>query len=691
MTLRRWSLLSLVPALALTAGCRSHPAGPPPAFPEAPTGVSTPAPAPAPFAVSGLDAEAALLELEDRRAFDPGTLLAASRSLEGSTRARAALAVARIGDERGEPILRTLLADGDPDVRSAAAFASGYLPESAASDLRPLLADPDPRVAASAARALGFTARPEAEEALVAALPAASTPEPRASLLRSLWRFSNAASEAAALPFAGDPEPRVRAAALYALSRKPQNGSLRALTAALAAEPDADTAAGAARALGVLGKAESLEPLAAALEKRTPVVINALVALGSVLEKSPGTALSEDRRARVVALSADANPNVAVSALALLRHFAASDREASRRLWSIALSGEGRRRQVALQSLAVALHAGASAALDAAAASPDAVLRAAAAEAAGALPASESRPWRERFATDRDVAVRLANLGGFKTAESVRDNRPIVNSALTDPDPGVRSAAVDALALLAEPALLPLFAEAAAKARADASPDVAISVIGACEKLPKDPAAAALVETIYRGGKTLPARLARKSLVTVFGRARADLPVPEYVTGRTRSEFAALAERARQPWQARVETAAGSFTVRLTGESAPLTVVNFVSLAERRYFDGVRIHRVVPNFVLQDGDPTGTGNGGPGYEIRDEINPLEYGRGAVGMALSGPDTGGSQWFATHSPQPHLNGLYTVFGQVIDGQSALERIGQGERILRVSVSVSGASR
>ncbi|MFN2632287.1 MAG: HEAT repeat domain-containing protein, partial [Thermoanaerobaculia bacterium] len=519
MTLRRWSLLSLVPALALAAGCRSHPAGPPPAFPEGPTAVSTPAPASS--ALSGLEAEAALLELEDRRAFDQGTMLAASRSLEGATRIRAALAVGRIGDDRGEPILRTLLADGDPDVRAAAAFASGYLPESAASDLRPLLGDPDPRVAAAAARALGFTARPEAEEALIAALPGAPSPEPRASLLRSLWRFSNAASEAAALPFAGDPEPRVRSAALYALSRKPQPGSLRALTAALAAEADTDAAAAAARALGVLGRAESLEPLGAALEKRSPVAINALVALGGVLDKAPGATLPVERRARVVALSTDANPNVAVAALALLRHFAAGDREASRRLWSIALSGEGRRRQVAVQSLAAALHGGASSALDAAAASPDPALRAAAAEAAGALPGSEGRPWRERFAADRDVAVRLANLGGMKTAESVRENRPLVNSALTDPDPGVRSAAVDALTLLADPALLPLFAEAAGKARADSSPDVAISVIGACEKLPKDPAAAALVETIYRGGRTLPARLARKSLVTVFGRTRA--------------------------------------------------------------------------------------------------------------------------------------------------------------------------
>ncbi|MEP6801426.1 MAG: peptidylprolyl isomerase [Acidobacteriota bacterium] len=687
MTLRRWSLLLSVPALALAAGCGSHPAGPPVSFPQPPSSARPPASAAS--SLSGREAEAALLELEDRRAFDAGTLLAASGSGESATRARTAIALGRIGDDRAEPILRTLLADPDPDVRAAAAFGSGYLPETAAADLRPLLGDSDARVAAAAARAIGFAARPDGEEALIAALPGAATPEPRASLLRSLWRYANGASEAAALPFAGDSDPRVRAAALYALSRKPQPGSVRTLTAALA--DDADTAAGAARALGVLGLAESVEPLGAALEKRTPVVINALVALGTILEKAKQPGLSPDRRARVLDLAADANPNVAVPALTLLRHFAAGDREASRRLWSVALSGEGRRRQAALLSLTATLQGGASTALDAAAASEDPSLRAAAAEAAASLPAAEARPWRERFAADREVAVRLANLGSLKTAEEVRAYRGLVNSALTDADPGVRSAAVDALGLLEDPALLPLFTEAVEKSASDASPDVTVSVIGACEKLTKDAGAAALVDTIYRRGRTLPARLARRTLVRTFHRPSAELPLPEYVTGKTRADYAALAARARQSWNARVETAAGAFTIRLAGDAAPLTVVNFVSLAEKRYFDGVRIHRVVPNFVLQDGDPTGTGNGGPGYEIRDEISPLEYGRGAVGMALSGPDTGGSQWFATHSPQPHLNGLYTVFGQIVEGQSTLERIGQGERILRVSVSFSGAAR
>jgi cyclophilin family peptidyl-prolyl cis-trans isomerase len=243
---------------------------------------------------------------------------------------------------------------------------------------------------------------------------------------------------------------------------------------------------------------------------------------------------------------------------------------------------------------------------------------------------------------------------------------------------------VDALGLLSDASILPLVSDALTRSQADSTADVAISVIGVCEKLRTDPAARAIVESAYHQSKTLVARLARRSLIQSFRGDRA-MAAPEYKTGRTAVDYAALLSEARRPLQARVQTARGEFVIRLAGQDAPLTVANFVKLARAKYFDGVAIHRVVPNFVLQDGDPTGTGNGGPGYEIRDELNPLAYERGTVGMALSGPDTGGSQWFATHSPQPHLNGLYTVFGQVVAGQEVVEGIEQGDLIRTVTVS------
>jgi len=131
-------------------------------------------------------------------------------------------------------------------------------------------------------------------------------------------------------------------------------------------------------------------------------------------------------------------------------------------------------------------------------------------------------------------------------------------------------------------------------------------------------------------------------------------------------------------------TVRGTIRVQFYGADAPLTIENFTRLARRGYYNGVAFHRVVPNFVAQDGDPRGDGSGGPGYAIRDELNRRWYERGALGMALSGPDTGGSQYFIAHSPQPHLDGHYTVFGHVIAGFDVLDAVVQGDRILRITI-------
>ena len=141
----------------------------------------------------------------------------------------------------------------------------------------------------------------------------------------------------------------------------------------------------------------------------------------------------------------------------------------------------------------------------------------------------------------------------------------------------------------------------------------------------------------------------------------------------------------RKSAKAVLTTEKGTFTIEFLPEDAPLTVDNFIKLAKSGYFNGLAIHRVVPNFVMQDGDPRGDGNGGPGWEIRDEMNTVPYSRGAVGMALSGKDTGGSQWFVTHSPQPHLDGGYTVFGRVNEADMKIvDNLVRGDKILKVQI-------
>jgi cyclophilin family peptidyl-prolyl cis-trans isomerase len=152
-----------------------------------------------------------------------------------------------------------------------------------------------------------------------------------------------------------------------------------------------------------------------------------------------------------------------------------------------------------------------------------------------------------------------------------------------------------------------------------------------------------------------------------------------------RADYVRAVSRKNGTVKAILTTEKGTFTIDLTPEDAPLTVDNFINLARSNYFNGLAIHRVVPNFVMQDGDPRGDGNGGPGWQIRCEINMLEYERGAVGMALSGKDTGGSQWFVTHSPQPHLDGGYTVFGRVNEtDMKIVDNLVRGDKITSVKI-------
>jgi cyclophilin family peptidyl-prolyl cis-trans isomerase len=161
-------------------------------------------------------------------------------------------------------------------------------------------------------------------------------------------------------------------------------------------------------------------------------------------------------------------------------------------------------------------------------------------------------------------------------------------------------------------------------------------------------------------------------------------------TRNTLADYTRALGRIGKNVRAVVTTSKGSFTIEFLPEAAPLTVDNFVQLAQSDYYRNVTIHRVVPNFVIQDGDPRGDGNGGPGYTIRCEINQVPYDRAAVGMALSGKDTGGSQWFVTHSPQPHLDGGYTVFGRVVMGMDVVDKIVRGDVIQSVVIK-QGASR
>ena len=127
--------------------------------------------------------------------------------------------------------------------------------------------------------------------------------------------------------------------------------------------------------------------------------------------------------------------------------------------------------------------------------------------------------------------------------------------------------------------------------------------------------------------------------------------------------------------------------IALSAEHAPKTVNNFVFLAKEGYYDGISFHRVISNFMVQGGDPTGSGRGGPGYKFEDETrgNPLKHTSKVLSMANAGPNTNGSQFFITHSPQPHLDGKHTVFGTVTAGADVVDAIKQGDTMTKVTIS------
>ena len=145
----------------------------------------------------------------------------------------------------------------------------------------------------------------------------------------------------------------------------------------------------------------------------------------------------------------------------------------------------------------------------------------------------------------------------------------------------------------------------------------------------------------------------------------------------------------KKSYAASIETNRGTIAIDLFAQDAPITVNNFVFLANEHYYDGVTFHRVIPDFMIQGGDPTGTGRGGPGYQFADELrgNPNRHGTGMLSMANAGANTNGSQFFITHSPQPHLDGKHTVFGQVTSGMDVVNAIRQGDVMTAVTISES----
>jgi len=263
--------------------------------------------------------------------------------------------------------------------------------------------------------------------------------------------------------------------------------------------------------------------------------------------------------------------------------------------------------------------------------------------------------------------------------------------ALVDADPYVRATAFGALASRATASEAPATLESYRRALADSGSDARVAAIGFLGSAWESDSTRSSdsLTTAVRGLR--PPAVA-DDLVRAIARDITPLVHRERPATSRRSihwyervvRTVLIPTLAAFPPVAQIVTERGAITPEMYGEEGPLTAQNFLALSRRAFCRGARFDRVVPGFVVQDGDSRGDGTGGPGYTIRDELNRRRCDRGTVGMALSGPDTGASQYFVTLAPQPHLDGHYTVFARVTADFDVLGALVQGDRILEVKV-------
>jgi cyclophilin family peptidyl-prolyl cis-trans isomerase/HEAT repeat protein len=629
-----------------------------------------------PLQVPDLELRALLLLLVDRQTYDSFTVREALRR-DASLREDLAVSLGRIPDPQGRDPLEGLLIDDEPAVRRAAAFALGALgdPE-AETALFAAVRDPDREVGVLAVEALGKL-KARAVDVLEALLP---LPEPErwARLLPHLFRFKEETIVAVGERGLAVPDPALHADAAYALSRDPFPQALPTLRKLLA-DPQPRVRAWAARALGIVGSGDDLALLRPLLDDGDPGPLIQALRAGKALTAAGKAQPIAGWTPRLRELLDDPRPGVRVSAIEAAGAWGSPALDEA--LAARAAAGETWERGTALVALAAAKDPRAADLAMAAAGSQDEALRALAAEAAGGLGLPAGAAVIERLAADKSPRVRIAAVTAWLAADPKASE--VARKALSDPDPSVRGTA---MGWLEEHPVVPLADLGAALPGVyrDATEEAGLAGVRAVAARAKaEPlergAAIGVLEKLAAGGPYVLRREAGESL------GKLGQPVPPLEPAeRTKGTeiYREVIQRTRRPRTVEVRTQRGTITLRLACPQAPLTCLNFLNLAAQGFYDGLTFHRVVPDFVIQGGDPRGDGSGGPGYVIRDEINRLRYGRGAVGMALAGPDTGGSQFFITLSPQPHLDGGYTVFGEVTAGAEVLDQIRLGDRIEKV---------
>ena len=639
-----------------------------------------------------------ILQLEDQRQLrgNGGDLLTLLSDTEARIRRRAALAVGRVRLPDGIEALTPLLqSDSDAEVRQMAAFAMGLIGDAAAVPaLMTALTDPDALIQGRAAEALGLIAHKGAAQPIAAmiaghvnagalnGLNADDMAWPKAAPVDAvrlgafaLVRLGSYDGLASAF-LAADGRPRSRWWPIaYAFQRVNDPRAAPVLLALFTGEGQL-TRAFAARGLAAAKDQRAAAPLLAAVE-------DASAPLAVRIQSVRGIAALGDARAGAALRRLITSPRVeqnlqleAISALAALR-----DPAAVELLIDLVSAEWPSARSAALNALArtdADTFISAISGLD-----PDAhwSVRASLAATLGDLPRDRAQPPLTLMLNDADQRVipavldALAKIGATNAAE-------VLMARLKADDPVVRAAAARGLATIKAKNAATALAAAFTAGQRDGLYVARTAALDALTTL--DPAAARPVLTAALADRDWAVRVRAAEKLRALD-AAADVssmrPAPQNVP-----ELASVEGMIAPKFspQAYIDTNKGTIQFELAVLDAPRTVANFIALVRKNHFRGVQLHRVVPDFVVQDGDPRGDGEGGPGYTIRDEINQRPYLRGTVGMALDWPDTGGSQFFITHSPQPHLDARYTVFGQVVQGMDVVDRLQQWDTINSIRI-------
>ncbi len=682
---------------------------------------------------------ARLLQLEDERYYSEEEFIDLLSSPNARVRRRACLALGRIGDARAYRFLLERLYDDDnPQVRAMAAFAIGELESTEPiEDLRQTLrrrTETD-AVRGRCAEAIGKivaantqTLDADTVQTLLAdvldslpppteTIPAGSEAEALAALcLTAAMRMRQAQSAPALLKQLSSHNGAIRfhaANALARLSDLPEVGQALVrerenLRRYFQGERQDVVRVALARVLGALGDAETTDVLLGALDAKG-VVVQIAVLRALALTRVPEVVIPklitvlEQALVQYADVPAAERPTwpgllpmlTLVETLGRLKAVAAQPLLERLRLLPTGYVGANPEVEVALARLGADAFFG----LDTAPRLPPTDNWWAQSNyfaGLSILPADDERRARvlEMFLAqpDLDARARKALLDAVpRTSEQAQ----FWISELLHPDVMVRATAATALAALPPSAVTrTALATAFQAAQNDPQNDARLAMLNALATDPH-PETQTVFEAALRdkdwlvrkrAGDILLRRLpntldekARAAQITALRQRVGICRVPhrEAFYGRL------IRQHARHP-RAVVLTTKGELTLELFSEDAPLTVENFLKLAERGFFNALTFHRVVPNFVVQGGDPRGDGDGGPGYQIRCEINLRPFVRGSVGMALSGKDTGGSQWFICHLPQPHLDGGYTCFGQVVNGLETLDRLVRRDQIVEVRI-------